>query len=136
MSHTINLNWLQKMSFESSIKNHKIKLDLPKDAGGDDTGPTPKPLLLVALAGCTAMDVVPMLQKMRVDFKGLSISVTGEVSEEHPKYYTKMHIIYEFKGENLPKDKLEHAVKLSQDKYCGVGALFKKAIPVTYEIKY
>jgi putative redox protein len=103
--------------------------------GGNNRGPRPKPLLLLAAGGCTGMDVIPILKKMQVEPDYFNMVVEGEVTEDHPKHYTKMHIIYEFRGKNLPIDKLQKAISLSQDKYCGVAATLKKALPVTWEIK-
>ena len=71
---------------------------------------------------------------MRIDLKSFDVRIDAEVAEEHPKQYTSMKVIYEFEGNELPKDKLERACQLSFDKYCGVLALYKKAIPVSYEI--
>jgi len=90
--------------------------------------------MLVALAGCTGMDIVSILEKMRVEIQDLDIKVEGEVTEEHPKHFTSMHITYEFWGNDLPLDKLEKAVALSDEKYCGVSATLKKGIPVTHSI--
>jgi putative redox protein len=81
------------------------------------------------------MDVVSMLKKMRVEFENLEIKVEGDLTEEHPKTFEGMKIIYEFKGNNLPLDKIEKAVHLSETKYCGVSALYKKAIPISTEIR-
>jgi putative redox protein len=72
---------------------------------------------------------------MRVEIEGCSVEVQGDVAEEHPKRYTKMHVIYTFTGKNLPMDKLRKAVSLSEETYCGVEALYKLAIEVTSEIK-
>ena len=105
------------------------------EGGGHNSGPSPKKLLLVALSGCTGMDVVSILKKMRVDIEKCSIEVQGDVANEHPKRYTGMHVIYRFTGKNLPLDKLEKAVKMSEETYCGVEALFKMAIKVTSEIQ-
>ena len=80
------------------------------------------------------MDVVSILRKMRIEYDELVISVEAEMREEHPKYYEHMKVIYKFKGKNIPHEKVEHAVNLSQEKYCGVSALFAKAIPVDFEI--
>jgi putative redox protein len=135
MKESINLKWLDKMAFESDIDGHKIKVDSRADVGGTNQGPRPKPLMMVALAGCTAMDVISILNKMRVDVKEFNVRVEGDVTEEHPKHYTAMHIIYEFKGKDLPAGKLEKAVQLSQDNYCGVSATYKKALKLTYEIR-
>ena len=72
---------------------------------------------------------------MRVEIESFELQVEGELTEEHPKHYKNMHLVYVFKGKNLLLDKLEKAVNLSQDQYCGVSASYKKAMQVTYEIK-
>ena len=123
------------MSFETKLDGHKLVLDATPEVGGGDKGPRPKPLMLVALAGCTGMDVVSILKKMRVEPAGLRIWVEAEQTEEHPKQYSSMKVIYEFKGKDLPKDKLEKAVNLSEERYCGVSAVYRKAIPVSTEIR-
>jgi len=79
--------------------------------------------------------VISILKKMKIVPDEFNVRVDGNVTEEHPKQYESMHIIYEFKGDNLPEDKLIKAIELSQEKYCGVSALYKKAIKVTFEIK-
>jgi putative redox protein len=91
--------------------------------------------MAVALAGCTGMDVVSVLKKMRVDYERFTVRVEGELTEEHPKHYISMHIIYEFKGNDLPLDKLQKAIDLSQERYCGVSASYRKAMKLTHEIK-
>lgn len=135
MKSSISTTWLNKMSFEVEVSGHKLLIDADENNGGENKGPRPKPLMLAALAGCTAMDVVSILQKMRVEFTDFKVHVDGNLTEEHPKYYDKMHIIYEFTGKNLPLEKLQKAVNLSEERYCGVGAFYKKVIPVTSEIK-
>jgi len=110
-------------------------MDAPIEGGGTNLGPSPKKLMLVALSGCTGMDVVSILKKMRVEVEKCSVEVQGDVTEEHPKQYYKMHVIYEFTGKDLPLDKIEKAVRMSEETYCGVGALYRKAIEVTSEIK-
>ena len=135
MKNSINLNWKKGMAFEAEVNGFKIMVDASPEVGGADMGPRPKPLMLVALAGCTGMDVVSILKKMRVEVDDLNIKVEGELTDEHPKEYTKMHIIYEFSGKDLPKDKLQKAIELSQERYCGVSATYKKALDVSYEIK-
>ena len=135
MKESINLKWLDKMVFETEIDGHKIKVDAKEEVGGTDQGPRPKPLMMVALAGCTAMDVISILNKMRLDVEIFNVKVEGDLTEEHPKHFTAMHIIYEFKGKDLPMDKLERAVQLSQENYCGVSASYKKAMKLTHEIR-
>ncbi len=131
----IKINWLENMAFEADVMGHKITMDAAEQVGGENRGPRPKPLLMVGLAGCTGMDVVSILKKMRVELDEFNVRVEGELTDEHPKQYTKMKVIYEFKGNDLPMDKLEKAVSLSEQKYCGVSAMFKKAIEITSEIK-
>jgi putative redox protein len=110
--HSIKTEWIGGLAFEADVNGHKVVMDAPIDGGGQNSGPSPKKLQLVALSGCTGMDVVSILQKMRVAIEKVSIEVQGDVSDEHPKHYTKMHVIYEFTGKNLPMDKLEKAVKM------------------------
>lgn len=131
---TITAAWKKGMAFEADMGGHTIRLDADESSGGNDSGVRPKPLMLLALAGCTGMDVVSMLKKMKVEFDDLNISVEGDLTEEPPKQYSAMKIIYEFKGKDLPLKKIEKAINMSKTKYCGVSALYKKAIEVTHEI--
>jgi putative redox protein len=135
MKDAINVNWTGGMSFASEINGHKIVVDAKEEFGGQDKGPRPKALMMLALAGCTGMDVVSILEKMRVSVDDFNVRIESELNDEHPKFYKKMHIIYEFKGKNLDLEKLKKAVEMSQEKYCGVSANYKKAMDVTYEIK-
>jgi putative redox protein len=123
------------MSFETEMNGHKVILDADPSVGGEDKGVRPKPLMLLSLAGCTAMDVISILKKMRVDVDDFNVRVEADMTEEHPKHYTKMHVIYTFKGKDLPKDKIEKAVSLSDEKYCGVSAVYRKALELTHEIR-
>ncbi len=132
---TVDVAWNSKMSFKASFDGHEVILDADSSAGGEDKGPRPKPFMLVALGGCTGMDVISILKKMRVEVKDFHVKVEGELTDEHPRYYRKMHITYEFKGKDLPMDKLKKAVSLSEERYCGVSALYTKAIELTSEIK-
>ncbi len=135
MKETINVKWLNGLAFEAAIDDHKIVMDAKAEVGGTNQGPRPKPLMMASLAGCTGMDVASLMKKMRIDVDDFNVIVEGEITEEHPKHFTSMHIIYEFTGKDLPFDKLEKAVKLSQDTYCGVSASYRKAMKLTYEIK-
>lgn len=133
--HSIITKWKEGLAFETNLNGHVLKMDAPVEGGGTNTGPGPKKLQLAALSGCTGMDVVSILKKMRVEIEGLTIEVEGNLADEHPKYYTSMHVIYHFKGKNLPIDKLQKAVKMSEDTYCGVRALYSRAIEMTSEIR-
>jgi putative redox protein len=135
MKKSIDLTWINKMGFETSLDGHKLIIDTDTEMGGDNRGPRPKMLMLLSLAGCTALDVVSILGKMRVEFTYFNVRVEGEMVEEHPKKFTEMKIIYEFKGDNLPMDKLQRAVQLSQENYCGVSATLQDAVKLSYEIE-
>ena len=134
MKETINVNWKENMCFEADVNGHKITLDATEAVGGQDKGARPKPFMLVALAGCTGMDVVSILKKMRVELDNFNVKVDGELTEEHPKHFNKMHVTYEFWGKDLPMAKLEKAVSLSEDRYCGVSVTYKQVMEVTSEI--
>jgi putative redox protein len=132
---TVSTKCLENMAFEANVKGHKIILDAEPYVGGENRGVPPKPLMLVALGGCTAMDVISILKKMRVDVDKFNVMVEGELTEEHPKHFNKIHVTYEFTGKNLPMDKLQKAINLSEDRYCGVSAVYKKVMELTSEIK-
>ncbi len=134
MSNKVNVTWKDQMSFEAKVNGFSIVLDADDKVGGRNLGPRPKPLTLVSLGGCTGMDVISILGKMRVEPEFFDVEVEGELSEEHPKYYQAIHIKYIFKGKDLPMDKLEKAVTLSQERYCGVSEMLRKAARLTHEI--
>ncbi len=135
MKDSIQLDWKEGMAFEANVDGFKVMVDAKAEVGGSNKGPRPKPLMMVALAGCTAMDVISILKKMRVEVESFSVFVEGDITEEHPKQFSKMHLIYEFTGANLPKEKLEKAINLSQERYCGVSASYRKAMGLTHEIR-
>ena len=134
MKQILNMNWKGDMAFETEMSGHKVIVDAAPEVGGKDLGPRPKEMMLVALAGCTGMDVVSILKKMRVDLTGFNVRVEANMTEEHPKHYDEMKIVYEFSGENLDEAKLKKAIDLSMDRYCGVSVVYRKAMPVNYEI--
>lgn len=135
MKKTIDVTWANNMKFETELDGHKLVLDSTPEFGGENLGPRPKALMMVALAGCTGMDVVSVLKKMRVDISYFNLKVEGDLREEHPKKFEAMKVIYEFKGNDLEYEKLEKAVNLSIDKYCGVNANYRDAMKMSYEIK-
>ncbi|MGV8134826.1 MAG: OsmC family protein [Mangrovibacterium sp.] len=135
MKHIVDLSWKQNLAFETEMDGHPMILDAAPENGGDDLGPRPKKLMLAALAGCTGIDVISILKKMKVIPEAFHVIVEGDLAEEHPKKYEKMKVIYQFKGKNLPPDKLEKAVRLSEEKYCSVSAVYRQAIVMTREIR-
>ncbi len=130
----IHANLKGNMAFEMNLDGHKLITDASEDIGGNNLGPRPKQLLLAGLIGCTGIDVMSILKKMKVQLDDCIIKVEADNTEEHPRVYENIHLTYIFKGKNLPRKSLEKAVSLSQEKYCGVSAMLKKATTVTYDI--
>ena len=135
MSDTVKTTWKNKMAFDSHIGKHTIRIDAGGDVG-DDSGPGPKKLLLSALAGCTGMDVVSLLNKMRVPFTGFEMDIDADLTADHPIVYSEIRLVYGFFGKDLDRQKVQKAVDYSQEKYCGVSAMLKKNSPIIYTIEY
>ncbi|MCK5136854.1 MAG: OsmC family protein [Bacteroidales bacterium] len=134
MKETIKVQWLNDLAFEADVNGHKIYMDTSLEHGGKNTGPRPKPLMMVALAGCTGMDVAAILKKMRENVEELSVEVEGDITEVHPKKFEGMKIIFRVKGKGVSRKNVEKAVNLSKTKYCGVSANYSEAFPITHEI--
>ena len=115
--------------------NHWIPLDGPEQLGGSDAGSHPKELILIALGGCTGSDVAAILTKKRVPFKNFYMNLEAEVSEEHPKVYTKINLEYVFEGQGIKKEDVERAIELSLTKYCSVTAMLQKAVGITHSYR-
>jgi putative redox protein len=130
------VKWVENLKFIGMAPSgHSIALDGPKESGGEETAIRPGELTLVALGGCTAIDVVSILKKMKVEFESFEVVVDAEPREEHPKYWTRIHIKYIFKGKNINESKVQKAIELSEEKYCSVSGLMKKAAEITYEFE-
>ena len=114
------------LCFEADIQGHKIIMDSGEKLGKEYKGASPKPFMLSALGGCTGMDVVSILKKMRADIEYFNVNVIGYLTNDFPKYYYKIHLIFEFKAKNLTIEKINQAIKLSEEKYCGVWAYIRK----------
>jgi len=134
MAETVNVKWTEGMAFEAEVNDFKITIDAVEKVGGKNLGPRPKPLTLVSLGGCTGMDVISILGKMRVEPDYFNVEISGELTDEHPKYYHTISIKYIFRGKDLPMAKLEKAVTLSQDRYCGVTEMLKAKSKIIHEI--
>lgn len=113
-----------------------IRLDADEEFGGQGKGVRPQSLLLVALAGCTAMDVISILRKKRQDVAGLDVYVRAEKAEEHPKMYKHIWLTYRVIGVDVDPAAVERSINLSVDKYCPVAGMLKKVVPIEtgYEI--
>lgn len=134
--HEIETQWMGKMQFNSLVNGHTIIMDAPERVGGEDHGPIPKPFVLTALSGCTGMDIIAILRKAQKEVKDLNIKVTGELSKQQPIEYVAIHVTYDFNGDKAFKDAAMDAVNVSQNKYCGVSHMLRKALPVTWEVNY
>jgi len=121
----INSVYQGGMSFKTGIRGHDVIIDLDKAGGGNDLGTSPKILMLVSLAGCTGLDVVSILNKMKVNFSDFAIQIEAHLTEVDPKIYDKVEITYNIKVNKADESKVEKAVILSQDKYCGVSEMFR-----------
>lgn len=134
MAQNTVVTWTDEMAFDVELEGHHFMIDADEEFGGKNRGPSPKALLLSSLAGCTGMDVVSLLGKMKMPFDKFALEVEGEVAEKHPKSYTDIVIRYIFQGKELDRDKIEKSVKLSLDKYCGVHTMLTKSSNVRHEI--
>jgi putative redox protein len=122
------------MSFSGTTPSgHEIKMDAAEEFGGQNTGARPTELLLHAVAGCTGIDIISILQKMRLHPSSFHMDLTGTRAEDHPKRFTAIHIHYLLEGD-LPEDKVIRAIQLSMDKYCSVSMSLNAEITAEYTI--
>ena len=123
----ITTKWLGNMAFESNNPSgHNFKIDIAKEEGGDGSGYRPKALMLSSLAGCSGLYVASLMKKMKLEVDTFTIETIANLTDEHPKFYDKVTIEYHFHGKNLQEKKLQRAVDLSVEKYCGVMEMFRR----------
>jgi len=134
MDEQVITRWTEGMAFESDFGDHRIIIDASDEFGGANKGPRPKTLLLSALGGCTGMDVIALLGKMRIHPESFRVEVSAETQKVHPKIYEKIHVKYIFRGKDLPFEKLETAVNFSIERYCAVNAMLGKSALMSAEI--
>ena len=128
----IKIKWAGDDQFVASDqKGHSVVMDIPVEKGGGGTGFRPSDLLPVALGGCSAVDVVRILQKKRQDLKKLEVSVSWEQEQEFPQYFKKIHLNYRITGNGIKKETVERAIQLSEEKYCSVGVTLKPKAEIT-----
>ena len=135
MAYEATVTWKEGIHFEGESAGHTVQMDGIPEAGGQGKGASPMRLLLMSLGGCTGMDVISVLKKMRQDVTGLEIVVSGERATEHPKVYTSLDILFRVRGHNIQLEMVEKAVALSEEKYCSVGGMLKKAATLTTRIE-
>jgi len=122
------------LAFEMNQNGFIYHVDASKEHGGEDKGPSPKGLLLSGLIGCTGVDVVSILDKMKEGYDDLEITADTDLTDEHPKVFKDITLKYMFKGTGINETKIKRAVSLSQDKYCGVSAMLEKNSRILSEI--
>jgi putative redox protein len=136
MKAAINLD--QRMSFTATADSgFEVRLGTDPEVGGDNDGFRPMELMLISLAGCTAMDVISILRKKRQTVTGFRVEVKGERAEEHPKVFTGIHVHYVVQGQDVDPKAVERSIELSETKYCPAQAMLVQAVPIThtYEIE-
>jgi putative redox protein len=133
-NNTVTTVWKENMLFESDNPSGEILFMDAPDEGIENKGLRPKAMMLSSLAGCSGLDVVSLLKKMRAEVDDFKMIVQGDLTDEHPKYYHKVHVEYHFYGSNLQQDKINKAVTLSVDRYCGVMEMFRQFSDVEIEI--
>jgi putative redox protein len=128
------VKWVENLKFIGDAPSgHSILMDGPTESGGDNVAIRPGEMTLVALGGCTSIDVVSMLKKMRVEFTDFEVVVDAEPADDYPKVWTKIHVKYIIKGRNIDEAKVKKAIDLSEEKYCSVSAMMKKSAELTYD---
>ena len=136
MVHTVSTNFISGMAFTADVNGHNIQMDAGELDGGEDSGASPKRLMLASLAGCTGIDIVSILNKMKVSFSNFTVDINATLTDEHPKIYKDVHMIYSIQLAENEQDKMRKAVKLSQEKYCGVYAMFSAFATIETEIVF
>ncbi len=137
MKSEVTTIWKGGMGFEADVSGHKVPMDTAVADGGGDTGGRPKAFLLAALGGCSGMDVVSILKKMREPCSWFEMKTEADTREEHPKKYTSIKMVYRFrKSDGMNPDNVMKACQLSQEKYCGVSAMLRDTAPLEWSIEY
>jgi putative redox protein len=135
VKNIVTTKWTQKSQFETdNPSGYKFTMFDKSQDNGDVVGFAPKALMLSSLAGCSGLDVVSLLTKMRAEVADFNIEVTAELTDEHPKFYNKVKVDYHFKDSELKPEKIQKAVNLSVTKYCGVMEMFRQFADVEIEI--
>jgi len=137
MADKITTHWKGGLTFESDNPSGKsVVMDTNIDGQDERFGLSPKAMMLSSLAGCSALDVISILDKMKVEVDDFKIEVSGELTDDHPRYYHTATVNYHFYGADLDKAKCDRAVQLSIDKYCGVMEMFRQFAKVKTDTFY
>ena len=137
MADKIVTHWQGGLTFESdNPSGKKVIMDTSIEGTDERFGLSPKTMMLSSLAGCSALDVISILNKMNEEIDDFKIEVSGELTDEHPKYYHSVVVDYHFYGADIIKKKCQRAVDLSVEKYCGVMEMFRQFATVTTNVFY
>jgi len=130
------VTWVENRMFVGeSGSGHSVVMDAAPEAGGRNAGIRPMEMLLIGLCGCTAYDVVLILERGREQVTSCVVEADGDRAETDPKVFTRVHLVYKIAGRNLSRDKVERAVALSAEKYCSASIMFGKTATMTHEIQ-
>jgi putative redox protein len=132
----ISVNWVDGLLMVGkSDSGHTITMDGPPESGGENLGVRPMEMLLLGVAGCTMIDVVTTLKKMRQDLSHLETKINAERATDHPKVFTDIHIQFILKGQNLDEKKVDKAISLSADKYCSASIMLGETATITHDFE-
>ena len=132
----LSVNWVDGMLMVGkSHSGHSITMDGPIEIGGENLGVRPMEMLLLGVAGCTMIDVVTTLKKMRQDLSHCETKINAERANEHPKVFTDIHIHFIVKGKDLDSKKVDKAIKLSAEKYCSASIMLGKTAKITHNFE-
>ena len=131
------VKWIEGgMSFVAETgSNHALMMDGPPDAGGRNLAPRPMELLLVGAGGCTAFDVVMILQKGRQAITACEVSLQADRAESDPKVFTRIHFHFRVSGRSLKREAVERAINLSKEKYCSASIMLGKTAEITHDFE-
>ena len=132
----IQTRWIKDLTFEGISEEHHVAIDTTVEGGGNNTGMSPKKLLLCSLCACSGIDIVLILKKMKVEYTLLEINAEAEQTTEDPKVFTYINLTYTTDASKEDEAKFKRAVELSQEKYCGISLMLKKHCPVNYTIHH
>jgi putative redox protein len=132
----ISVNWVDGLLMVGkSDSGHTITMDGPPESGGENLGVRPMEMLLLGVAGCTMIDVVTTLKKMRQDLSHLETKINAERATDHPKVFTNIHIKFNLKGQNLDEKKVDKAIILSAEKYCSASIMLGETATITHDFE-
>ena len=132
----ISVNWVEGLLMVGkSDSGHTITMDGPPESGGENLGVRPMEMLLLGVAGCTMIDVVTTLKKMRQDLSHCETKINAERATDHPKVFTDIHIQFVVKGKDLDPKKVDKAITLSAEKYCSASIMLGETATITHDFE-